>query len=418
MRKLFAIVTVLLMLLSFATPVLADSELAITMQPQSYHYPEYSVAMYSVTAEGRNLTCTWYLEYEGNTYNLSDNTNGFEPWEAYAGENYGGFQDGNTFTYFFGGIEEELSGSQIWCVIEDGHNDVTSQKAYVTVQGNAMPPLIHDIPSEITVFRGDELDIRCVTSSSDGSQLEYIWYETSTGKLPDIQAIFPEETCDYLICDTSMVGTRYYVCYITTSNGGAAYSSVVSVTVLDCDPMPSPTIMTSFIPYAIVGQPYDVALLCDDPEAEFSVYYNPGGQNDFDNTGLSIDENNHLVGTPTKTGDYTFTVCAANAYGEDYMILTLTVTEAPEIDVPIVSDPTEEPESQETTSGGEIEDDDPEQKDDADEEDDEEDEGKKSSKKKSTGSADEFPWWGFVLIAVGAAGLGVGFTVLIMKKKK
>ena len=108
MRK---IVCIFLSLMLLAIPVSADSDVKITMQPQNYQYPEYSVAMYTVEASGSNLHCTWYIEYEGKTYNLSDNTNGVEPWEGYAGENYGGFVDGNKFSWFFGGIEAGLNGA-------------------------------------------------------------------------------------------------------------------------------------------------------------------------------------------------------------------------------------------------------------------------------------------------------------------
>lgn len=239
MKKIICTVLCFLLLCLTAVPAMAAPEAPeITLQPQNYHYPEYSVACFTVKVSGSNLSCTWYLEYEGNTYNLSDNTNAMEPWEGYAGANYGGSQlDDNTFMWFFGGIESGLNGAQIWCVVEDGHYDVTSDRAIITVQGDAMPPEILEMPAALTVNKGDSIDIRCLAKAPEGTQLEYIWYETTTGQLPDIRAISPEETGDFLFVSTDTPGVRYYVCGITTSAGGRAYSSVVPVTVLDAEPV-------------------------------------------------------------------------------------------------------------------------------------------------------------------------------------
>ncbi len=236
MKKLFSLILCLLLVSLLTVPALAAGDApVITMQPQNYTYPEYSVAIFTVKATGTNLRATWYLAWNGATYNLSDNENGQEPWEAYAGESYGANKpDDNTFTFFFGGIEAELSGGQIWCVIDDGHYDVTTQKAFITVSGDAMPPEILDMPAERNVEQGDEAELRCLAKSPDGSQLAYTWYETETGNMQDIRAIDRgSEDSDFLFCDTSQIGTRYYVCMVQTTNGGMVYSSIVPVTVTE-----------------------------------------------------------------------------------------------------------------------------------------------------------------------------------------
>lgn len=241
MKKLCSMILCLLLVGTMALPVLAASDAPeITLQPQSPNWPEYSTALYTVKATGKNLSATWYLKWEGKTYNLSDFTNGFEPWEAYAGESYGPVQDdSNTFSCYFGGIEEELNGAEIWCVIEDGHYDVTSQKATVTVSGQAQPPQILAFPTDFTVFRGDLTELRCSATSNDGSQLTWLWYETATGKLQDIQAICDgPQYSDTWAVSSEQLGTRYYVCCVETDRGGRAYSNVVGVTVLDWDPEP------------------------------------------------------------------------------------------------------------------------------------------------------------------------------------
>ena len=237
MKKLF--IAVMLVAFVLAMPVSAAPDAPeITMEPQNYQYPEYSVAIYTVKASGTNLRAIWYLEYEGVTYNLSDNQNGIEPWEGYAGETYGPMEEGpNTFSWFFGGIEEGLNGAQIWCVIEDGHYDVTSQRAIITVQGDAMPPEILDMPACVTAQRGEEVGVRCLARSGSDAQLAFQWYETDTGKLQDIRAIDGEES-DFLSLSTELPGTRYFVCCVTATDGGRVYSAVLPVTVADMDPEP------------------------------------------------------------------------------------------------------------------------------------------------------------------------------------
>ena len=236
MRKTFCFMLLVLMCCMLTIPAMAASEEpVITLQPQSPNYPEYSVAIYTVKAEGTNLQATWYMEWLGKTYTISDIGGAMQDWEPYAGESYGARKlDDNTFAFIFEGIEYDLDGAYIWCVIEDGHYSVTSQKNRISVGNGNMPPEIVSIPTELTVEQGDLAEIRCVAKTTDGSELSFLWYETDTGKREDIRAVNRgTETADYLICDTDNVGTRNYVCLVESANGGMTYSSVVAVTVME-----------------------------------------------------------------------------------------------------------------------------------------------------------------------------------------
>jgi len=397
MKKIASLLLALLLCMALTVPVLAEEPITITLQPQNTQYENYGHAVYRVKAEGSNLHAFWYMEYQGKTYDLSDNTNGIEPWEAYAGETYGAVQeDANTFTFVFGGIEEELSGAEIWCVVEDGHFDTVSQRAIVTVQGGAEPPEILQVPAQVTVNKGEQVDIRCVAKAPEGCQLEYIWYETTTGKLPNIQAMFPEENSDFITPDTSTPGVRYYVCGITTSQGGRAYSSVIPVTVLDKATLPAMEIETKELPDAVVGQEYRAQLKCNDITGVFSTYYNPECPNQMEDAGLSL-LHNLLSGTPTKAGTYTITLGVYGDYGEAFIDYTLKVLEAPDATKPSTeADPTET--TAPTTDPVE-----------------------KPADQNQKDPADQdhasFPWWGTALIALGSAGAGVGAAFLLLKKK-
>ena len=399
MKKVIAFLLIVLVLGLLAVPAFAAPEgPVITMQPQSPSYSQYSVAVYTVKASGSNLTATWFIEYQGQTYNASAIGGAAQPWEAFAGESYGARKvDNNTFCFVFEGIEEGLSGAKIWCQIEDGHYSVNSRAAYITVGNYGSPPEILDIPASITVFQGAEAELRCIAKSSDGSQLNFLWYETASGKFEDMQAIDRgAETGDYMFCDTRNLGTRYYVCGITTTGGGLAYSSVVEVNVVAA--AAAPEILTQTLPDAIVGTPYAVQLKCTDPGAEFFPYYNPGGQNDLaDGSWLGLSVDGWLMGTPSKVGTYSFSVCVAGAGGEDYAAYTLTVVEA----APQQTTETNATQATETTAAATENTSAP----------------TVGAPQQTARSGMTIPWWLLVLVGFGAAIIGVVVAVVLIKMK-
>ena len=420
MRKIIVISLCIFLLAAFSVNVLAAPEgPVITMQPQSRYYPEYSVAVYTVKATGTNLSAYWYIEWNGEIYNASEIGGTMQPWEAYAGESYGAQKlDANTFSFLFQGIEEELSGAKIWCVIEDGHYDVSSQAAHVVVGNFGSPPEILEIPAQITVQKGEDAQIRCVARSTDGSQLNFLWYETTTGRFEDLQAVDRgAETGDYMFCDTRTAGTRYYVCGISTSGGGMAYSSIVEVNVVEkVTAVPAPKIQTRDLPDAVLGTQYAFKLQCTDPDAEFFPYYDPGTPNDLGEgswLGLSLD--GWLMGTPSKSGTYGFCVCATGAGGEDYAVYTVYVAKPAEV---------------ETTASTEM-------KSQATEESDETIVPAQMEEVNTTLQNTEIPqnvteesgeeqnteekglaWWALMLITLVGAGAGVGTAVLLIRKDK
>jgi hypothetical protein len=84
------------------------------------------------------------------------------------------------------------------------------------------------------VTQGDELVLTCTATAVYDGEISYTWYETPDGDLTKIRAINRgEETNATLVCDTSSYGTYYYVCAVGEKNGGSAYSSVITVHVLE-----------------------------------------------------------------------------------------------------------------------------------------------------------------------------------------
>lgn len=235
MKKYLTCICMVLMLVLTLCPIKVGALVLpeIEEEPQNLVYPVGSVAIYSVKTTLPVESCTWFLEYGDETYDLSK-ADGSQPWEAFVTGSSGASQDGNTYRYFFEGIEEELAGAHIYAVLKfEGDGKMTSKKAMIQLGGTAMPPSIH-VPDHAVIYVGEELGLLCVASAPNGGLLTYTWYETSTGKLQDIVAIDRGNANDpTLYVDTSEVGTRYYVCMVETEQEGIGYSSVIPVRVLE-----------------------------------------------------------------------------------------------------------------------------------------------------------------------------------------
>ena len=175
-KKIFTCMLICVMLLSsLALPVWADGGAEIVFQPQNPTYNVGAVAIYSVTAQGENLTCRWYIDYNGTEYELTLMDEVVDPWENFAGEQYGmtSSQDGGntTFNFVFQGIGAELDGSTIYAVVHDGYKPVRSDAAYISVVEGAKTPPATKVPASVELWLGDVYDLECAAESYDGSKL-------------------------------------------------------------------------------------------------------------------------------------------------------------------------------------------------------------------------------------------------------
>ena len=161
MKKRFSVVLCVLLVCILVIPAMAASDAPeIILEPQSPNYPEYSVASYTVKATGTNLRATWYLSWQGGTYNLSDNTNGIEPWEGYAGETYGATFEGASikgYTYQTDCLMEVKSGAADFAVL-----DAQLAKSYCGKGDYADLKVVEDLSSEVEYYaigfkKGSEL---------------------------------------------------------------------------------------------------------------------------------------------------------------------------------------------------------------------------------------------------------------------
>ena len=236
MKKFTALLMITLLAAAMLVPVSAAEKPVITLQPQNYVYPEFASALWSVGAKGENLSYDWYIVYNGTAYRTADAFAENHPWlNGVTGSGYGSNEAGDTF--FIEGIGSALDGALIYCVVSNEAGSVTSESAYISVNGKKSPPRLN-VPALVTVEQETVVKLLCDAEAAEGDSVSsYAWFETPTGQLKDIVAIGssggqPEED-PVLVCDTSTPGTRYYVCCVMTKLGGMAYSSVIPVTVTE-----------------------------------------------------------------------------------------------------------------------------------------------------------------------------------------
>jgi hypothetical protein len=326
MRKIIALVLLVAVLCLAAMPAsAAGAEPQILVNPSSPAYPEGSVATYTCEAYGNNLQFIWYLVYEGSTYNLNQN-DGSQPWCGNA-MNTGVTTVGSQSTCFFEGIMPGLSGAELYCVVEDGHYAVQSTSAVIDVSGSVMPPQVK-VVGNMEVYTGDLCDLYCsATSNNAGETFSYLWYETANGQLQSIVAVDRgSQTADTLHIDTSVPGMYYYVCMVTDSAGGSAYSAVIPVQVMARPAIPE--ILTEKLPDAVVGVDYYFMLEKSVEDATFYEYAAPGKYDRLEAIGLTLSAEGELFGVPKAAGEYTVIISAGNVAGAAQKGFKLVVKDA------------------------------------------------------------------------------------------
>lgn len=121
-------------------------------------------------------------------------------------------------------------------------------------------------------------------------------------------------------------GTYYLTFEIDDKNG---YTDSVNYQLTVLPAATQLEITTKSLANATVGKSYSAQIKANGTSPiEFGIYYNPGKDNEFGETGLKISTSGKISGTPKKAGSFTFTVYAADASGEEYRIYTLKVNAA------------------------------------------------------------------------------------------
>lgn len=173
---------------------------------------------------------------------------------------------------------------------------------------------------------------------------------------------------------------------------GEAVSSEITVT------GPAPEITTKSLSDATVGTEYYIKLECSDPDAVFSEFM--GSQ--LSEFGLYLTQHGEIEGTPIKEGNcHINIVVVSEGGGENSFSFDLTVNAAPVGTEPNPTPPTSEPSASAPTDA-------------TDSTQDTTDVAQPGNQNNSQ----DFPWWGYVVIAVGGIAVGIGIAFVFVKLKK
>ena len=176
---------------------------------------------------------------------------------------------------------------------------------------------------------------------------------------------------------------------------GEAVSSEITVT------GPAPEITTKSLSDATVGTEYYIKLECSDPDAVFSEFM--GSQ--LSEFGLCLTQHGEIEGTPTKVGNCHINVLVVSeGGGENSFSFDLTVNAAPvgtePNPTPPESDPTQPPASAPTDATDSTQD------------------TTDVAQPGNQNNSQDFPWWEYVVIAVGGIVIGIAIAFVFVKLKK
>lgn len=268
----------------------------------------------------------------------------------------------------------------------------------VTFTADSLP----EVGGTLTVDKNALMNNGSITSDMYNALLEgnviYSWYKNGTLTQEGIGA----DALSYQLT-LSDQGCTFYVkvsfyeddSFQESKKCSEALSGEVTIT------GPVPEITTESLEAATVGTAYYVKLECSDPDAVFSEFM--GSQ--LSEFGLCLTQHGEIEGTPTKVGNCHINVLVVSeGGGENSFSFDLTVNAAPvgtePSPTPPESDPTQPPASAPTDSTDSTQD---------------------TTDVAQPGDQDnsqEFPWWGYLVIAVGGIAVGIGIAFVFVKLKK
>lgn len=268
----------------------------------------------------------------------------------------------------------------------------------VTFTDDSLP----EVGGTLTVDKNALMNNGSITSEMYNALLEgnviYSWYKNGalTQEGTGADALSYKLTLSDQGC-TFYVKVSFYEddSFQESKKCGEAVSSEITVT------GPAPEITTKSLSDATVGTEYYIKLECSDPDAVFSEFM--GSQ--LSEFGLCLTQHGEIEGTPTKVGNCHINVLVVSeGGGENSFSFDLTVNAAPvgtePNPTPPESDPTQPPASAPTDATDSTQD------------------TTDVAQPGNQNNSQDFPWWEYVVIAVGGIVIGIAIAFVFVKLKK
>lgn len=243
MKKYLVLILLMVSFLLLAGgPAKADgffAEPEVTWDPQSRCFPAGSDAVYSVTASGRELSFSWSMEFNGTTYDITEQKDALMAagLSAYCSD-IRTEDEKNRSRLIISGVKEGIDSiygkfTKVYCVVSNPRASAFSNNAYVLVgpKGIPYPPEIYIKPVAAFIASDIVPKVACDVFEEEGAEYHYQWYEIEQGKLEYAMAVMYADDSPILIPDFAKQYTDY-ICMVTvTKNGVSAdsWSSPVNV---------------------------------------------------------------------------------------------------------------------------------------------------------------------------------------------
>lgn len=255
-RKIIAAVIVAVMIAAALSPLHVFAGYAempeILRAPMNLRWNAGDFAWYQCVCSNdlghEKFNYEWFIVYNGTTYPVGVNGSMSDPWWNFVDKNGNSGTIGNTI--MLDKIQTGLDGAEIYCVVSNSNGDETpSPRATIMVSSSTIftPPEITEAPVYLTCFKGDEIELKVSAKPTSGNVTEkkdfitYYWYETTTGRLEDIQLIFDGEndmTGKTYKPPTNEPGMYYYVCGVFDGENepsmcNYSYTNIIALDVLE-----------------------------------------------------------------------------------------------------------------------------------------------------------------------------------------
>jgi len=242
-KQAAVLAALLVMLCVLPMTASAATTLKITQQPQNQAVPAGEDIRVELMAEGDGLKYVWYQKKPDETaFRLL-----YHGWRG--------------FTFV---MKDELSGSQIYCVVSDQYGN-SVQSDTITIYAGTTLKLTKDLKAEYYTHIGDKLTL---SFEVEGDGLTYKWYY----RKPTMSSTFQNAYHGYREYSFNMLesydGQQYY-CVITDKYGVTATTATTTIYAVT----PTEIIMQPYDVLAYDGSYFYTTFLCDGDEPAAYEWY-------------------------------------------------------------------------------------------------------------------------------------------------
>jgi len=277
------------------TVAYAESAVAITRQPSDVRVAEGAAAKVSFTAEGEDLTYTWYFKEANGTQ----------------------FYKTSSFTsnYYNTTMNAARNGRQIYCIVTDKYGN-TAKTNTVTIS-MCKTASITTQPVSVTVASGKTAK---VSLTAAGDDLTYEWYFKNAGasKFSKTSAFTGNS---YAVAMDSTRDGRQLYCVVTDKYGNSVTSNTVTISMEHYAEITRQPVSVS----AYSGSSAKVSFTATGDGLTYTWYFKDAGSEKFSKTSSFTTNVYNTIMTDARNGRQIYCV-VTDKYGKSVQTNTVTLS--------------------------------------------------------------------------------------------